>query len=103
MNAQTPPQRWDAVAIDGRDSVAVAMRPLQPGPIAVRVDKAVRRLTLLEPVGIGHKIALRPIADGEDVRKYGEVIGVATAAIAEGAHVHVHNIKSHRAQTARRR
>jgi hypothetical protein len=33
---------------------------------------------------------------GESVRKYGEVIGVATVAIQAGTHVHVHNLKSQR-------
>jgi altronate hydrolase len=40
----------------------------------------------------GHKVALRAIAPGDPVRKYGEVIGHATAAIAPGDHVHVHNL-----------
>ncbi len=40
----------------------------------------------------GHKIATHAIASGEAVRKYGQVIGVATQAIAAGAHVHVHNL-----------
>ena len=43
---------------------------------------------------LGHKIARRPIAAGEKILKYGAPIGTATAAIAAGAHVHVHNVKS---------
>ena len=35
-----------------------------------------------------------PIAAGEKVLKYGAPIGTATAAIAAGEHVHVHNIES---------
>jgi SAF domain len=34
-----------------------------------------------------------------DVRKYGEVIGIATTAIARGTHVHVQNLRSRRAKT----
>jgi altronate dehydratase len=45
---------------------------------------------------MGHKFALRPIASGENVIKYGEPIGETTAAIARGEHVHVHNVVSHR-------
>ena len=43
----------------------------------------------------GHKFALRAIACGEYVIKYGEIIGKATADIAEGEWVHTHNVKSH--------
>ncbi len=40
----------------------------------------------------GHKYALRDIAAGEDVVKYGMPIGHATKAIAKGEHVHVDNL-----------
>ncbi len=40
----------------------------------------------------GHKVALEAIARGAAVRKYGHPIGVATADIAAGEHVHVHNV-----------
>lgn len=40
----------------------------------------------------GHKLAVRPVAAGSPVRKYGQVIGVATTDIAAGEHVHVHNL-----------
>ena len=42
--------------------------------------------------GDGHKYALRDIAEGENVVKYGMPIGHATRAIAKGEHVHVHNV-----------
>jgi len=42
----------------------------------------------------GHKLALRDLAAGHDVRKYGEVIGRLTEPVSAGDHVHVHNIKS---------
>jgi altronate hydrolase len=42
----------------------------------------------------GHKYALRDIAEGEDVIKYGMPIGHATMPIAKGEHVHVHNVKT---------
>ena len=44
--------------------------------------------------GDGHKYALRDIAEGEDVIKYGMPIGHATRPIAKGEHVHVHNVKT---------
>ncbi len=48
-----------------------------------------------DKIPAGHKYALRPIACGEYVIKYGEIIGRATQDIAEGEWVHTHNIKSH--------
>ena len=48
-----------------------------------------------EKIPAGHKYALRPIACGETVIKYGEIIGRATQDIAAGEWVHTHNVKSH--------
>jgi altronate hydrolase len=43
----------------------------------------------------GHKVATRPIAKGEPVRKYNQIIGFAAEDIAPGSHVHVHNVELH--------
>lgn len=40
----------------------------------------------------GHKLATVPIAKGEAVRKYAQVIGYAAEGIAQGDHVHTHNV-----------
>ena len=52
----------------------------------------------LDNVGInlcdGHKYALRDIKAGENIIKYGQPIGHATCDIAEGDHVHTHNVKT---------
>ncbi len=45
-------------------------------------------------VNTGHKAALCDIAEGEDIIKYGFPIGHATQSIAEGGHVHTHNLKT---------
>ena len=42
----------------------------------------------------GHKYALRDIKSGEDIIKYGNPIGHATADIKKGEHVHSHNLKT---------
>ena len=49
----------------------------------------------MENIPAGHKYALRDIATGEYVVKYGEIIGRATAEIKKGEWVHTHNVKSH--------
>jgi hypothetical protein len=51
-------------------------------------------VTLREAIGMGHKIALRPIQQGEMVVKYGVIIGEATQSIFEGQWVHLHNCRS---------
>ena len=48
-----------------------------------------------DKIPAGHKYALRPIACGETVIKYGEIIGRATQDIPAGEWVHTHNVKSH--------
>lgn len=84
----------DAIAIHTADSVAVALRDLPAGP----ADVAGAMLVLTSPVPLGHKIARHAIAAGALVTKYGAPIGAATAEIAAGDHVHVHNLRSRRAR-----
>jgi altronate hydrolase len=78
-----------AVHLRPEDNVAVAARSLPPG---TEVDFDGATLTVSGRVTLGHKFALRPIAKGEPVRKYGQIIGFASQPIAPGAHVHVHNV-----------
>ncbi|MFF0952254.1 SAF domain-containing protein [Rhizobium leguminosarum] len=46
-------------------------------------------------VGKGHKIALSSIAEGEPIRKFGQIIGFASTQIAPGPWVHEHNVAIH--------
>jgi len=50
----------------------------------------------LDPIPLGHKVALTDIPDGAGVLKYGHDIGRTVAAIGKGRHVHVHNLKTRR-------
>ena len=81
------------LVISDRDNVATALQPLEPGLTLALTDGA---LAVREAVPSGHKIALRTIRAGEAVIKYGSPIGLATAEIAAGAHVHTHNLASTR-------
>jgi len=67
------------------DHVALARRDLAPG-------ERLGGLRVVQPVPRGHKIALREASAGSLVRKYGQVIGFATADIAPGDWVHTHNL-----------
>ena len=77
------------VRITPGDTVAVALSPLKAGETVCWGDGEV---TLKEDLPMGHKAALRAIHKGEAVIKYGYPIGEATEEIAEGAHVHTHNL-----------
>jgi (2R)-sulfolactate sulfo-lyase subunit alpha len=50
----------------------------------------------LADIPLGHKIALKDLAVGDTVVKYGHDIGKVVAAAKAGDHVHVHNIKTKR-------
>ncbi len=69
------------------DNVAVALREVPAGTDADGVPAR-------EPIPAGHKIALRALAAGEPVIKYGHPLGLASTDIPAGAHVHSHNLRS---------
>lgn len=78
-----------ALRIHPNDSVAVALEPLTRGTPIPSLG-----VVLAADIPQAHKFALRPIAAGEQVIKYGAAIGIAREAIAPGAHVHSHNLKT---------
>ena len=47
-------------------------------------------------IPIGHKLAIKALAQGDTVIKYGTDIGRVVAPIGVGEHAHVHNIKTKR-------
>jgi len=52
--------------------------------------------TAKSDIPIGHKLAIKPLASGDTVIKYGVDIGKTIAPIAVGEHLHVHNVKTKR-------
>ena len=68
------------------DGVLIARASLPPGTVVAD------GVTTVERIPSGHKVAIKPIAVGEPVIRYGQIIGFATAPIAPGQHVHVQNI-----------
>lgn len=79
------PAAPDAIRLNPADSVGIALRALQAG-------ERVLDVALTEPIPLGHKFALTPLAPGDAVVKYGQIMAEATQPIAPGQHVHVHNI-----------
>jgi altronate hydrolase len=83
MDAHTMPP---VIRLAPEDGVAIARIALPPGtPLGDGVAVGARRIPP------GHKVALRPHAAGEPIRRYGQIIGFATEAIAPGEWVHTHN------------
>ena len=81
------------LVISERDNVATALQALEAGR---SLEVSGTTIVVNEAIPSGHKIALNAIRSGEAVIKYGSPIGLATADIAAGAHVHTHNVASTR-------
>lgn len=86
------------VMMKPKDSVAVALEPIPAGTELDIVcgESFSSRVILTETIDFGHKFAVRGIAKGSDILKYGEVIGAAVTDIGAGEHVHVHNLEGKR-------
>mgnify|MGYP004518784609 CR=1 FL=1 len=80
-NMHTHPDR-SALPVHADEHVATAPRaPAAGDAIAVR-----------EPIARGHKVALRVVAAGKTMLKYGCPIGRATRGVAIGDHDHSHDM-----------
>jgi altronate dehydratase len=82
-----------AIVISAQDNVATALEALEPGQ---SIENGASSIAVAEAIPRGHKVALRAIAAGEIVVKYGSAIGHASTDIATGMHVHTHNVASDR-------
>ncbi|MDE1995307.1 MAG: UxaA family hydrolase, partial [Rhizobiaceae bacterium] len=76
-----------AILLNAADDVAVARRRIAAGETTGVSGIVARQL-----IPRGHKVALRELPVGTELRKFGQVIGVATQAIQPGEHVHLHNL-----------
>ena len=76
-----------AIRLHPDDNVIVALADIAAGEALEDLG-----VTAAGAVPRGHKIAVRPIAAGQKVIRYGQIIGAATEAIAAGAHVHTQNL-----------
>ena len=73
------------IRLQANDNVVIALRDLEKGD---EVDGN----TLIQAIPRGHKLATAKIAQGENVYRYGQIIGQAKADIQPGEHVHVQNL-----------
>ena len=87
------------VVLNDADNVATSLVSLEArSEIELEVNGERRTITVLDDVPFGHKLAIRALAAGDEVLKYGEVIGRASRIIETGQWVHVHNVESLRAR-----
>lgn len=73
------------IVLNPDDSVVIARATLLPGTGVGPNVVATQRIPA------GHKVAVRALAEGEAIRRYGQIIGFATQQISPGQHVHEHN------------
>ena len=79
------------IKVHPEDNVAVAVQALTANS-TITIDE--QDILITEDISAGHKIAIRSLAIGDDVIKYGFSIGQCTQAIAIGQHIHSHNLKT---------
>lgn len=91
MNAAEKINAKKLLILSAADNIAVALGPLGPGPIGCSDGS---EIVVSKALVLGQKIARRAIRRGEKIIKYGVSIGSATADIAAGEYVHIHNLKS---------
>ncbi len=84
------------------DFVAVAVKDVGRGPAEVGYldGSPTVNVEVRAEIPLGHKVALRDIAEGEDVIEYGVRVAIASAEINKGDYVHIHNVRSARWQNS---
>lgn len=84
--------RRSALVINERDGVAVALSDIEAGDEIELPGGVV--LLAIAAIPCGHKVAIFDLVGGEQVLKYGEVIGRAACVIKAGDWVHTHNMET---------
>ena len=79
------------IKINECDNVIIALRDYKKDEV---IDLEDEKITLLEDINRGHKIAIKNINKGENIVKYGLPIGYALEDIKIGNWVHTHNTKT---------
>ena len=84
------------------DFVAVAVRDVGRGDDVVGYLDGTPsvEVEVNAEIPLGHKVALRDVAEGADVIEYGVRTALASADITRGDYVHIHNVRSARWQNS---
>jgi (2R)-sulfolactate sulfo-lyase subunit alpha len=81
------------------DTVGVATVDIKVGDLVQGLfmdSQEPLEMKALNPIPLGHKIALKDLKAGDTVLKYGHDIGRVVADTTAGEHVHIHNLKTKR-------
>ncbi len=73
------------IRLHAGDAVVIARTTVLPG------TEIAPGVLAMDRIPAGHKAAVRALAPGDEIRRYGQIIGFATAPIAPGGHVHTQN------------
>ena len=83
----------NGIFIDPRDVVVTLAAPVKAGDAVAYTDGGEKKTVVArQEIAVFHKMAVKPVKKGGRVVKYGELIGVASADILPGDHVHTHNV-----------
>ena len=76
------------VRLHDSDNVVVARTEIPAG-----TEIAEEKITCIDPISFGHKVAASGLKAGDGIHKYGQIIGFASRDIQAGEHVHTHNVE----------
>ena len=85
---ETPSKDPRVIRLNMADNIVVAVDNVEKGTHTQGTQASAR-------IPRGHKMAVQPIAQGEPIRKFGQIIGFAKSPIAPGDWVHEHNVEMH--------
>jgi altronate hydrolase len=74
------------IRLHAEDGLVIARQVLPPG------TSVAPNVVTRQRIPAGHKVATRAHAEGEPVRRYGQIIGFATEPVPPGQWVHTHNL-----------
>ena len=88
-----------AIVMNPSDNVATALMRIESDNLIAVIShtrEILKEIKAKQDIPFGHKVALSDIRAGDEVIKYGELIGHASRDIETGDYVHIHNVKSDR-------
>lgn len=86
-----------AIIMDKNDNIATVLDDINKGEKIMVISTSYADINTIaseEYIPFGHKVALINIDAGKYIKKFGENIGLTSANIQKGKHVHIHNLVS---------
>ena len=84
------------LVLNPKDNIAICLTDMKANQV---LDQDNLKLTFIQAIPRGHKVATSDIKKGDGIIKYGERMGHATKDISRGEHVHTHNVLGDRLST----